>query len=65
MSLRIFHIIFITVSIALTIYVTLWGVREYLATRSTGALSLAIVFLLCGIGLCAYAGRAFRKLKDL
>ena len=65
MSLRIFHVIFITVSIALSIFVAIWGVREYVATHSTGALALAVVFLAGGAALVWYAGRAFRKLKDL
>ncbi|HYS55815.1 MAG TPA: hypothetical protein VER58_18805 [Thermoanaerobaculia bacterium] len=65
MSLRIFHVIFITVSIALTLFVTVWGVREYMTTRSNSALMLAIVFLAGGVALVLYAGKAFRKLKDL
>ncbi|PYQ51257.1 MAG: hypothetical protein DMF59_08455 [Acidobacteria bacterium] len=65
MSLRIFHVIFITVSIALTLFVTIWGVREYMATRNGSALALAIVFLAGGVALVLYAGKAFRKLKDL
>jgi hypothetical protein len=65
MSLRIFHIIFITVCIAFSAYVAVWGVREFIASRSSSALTLAIVFLSGGVVLVAYAGRAFRKLKDL
>jgi hypothetical protein len=65
MSLRIFHVIFITVSIALAVFVAIWGVREYVATRSTGALALAVVFVVGGVALVLYAGKAFRKLKDL
>ncbi len=65
MSLRIFHIIFVTVSIALSVFVTIWGVREFIATRSNGALGLAIVFLMGGVALVLYAGRVFRKLRDL
>jgi hypothetical protein len=65
MSLRIFHVIFITVSIALSVFVAIWGVREFMATRSTGALALAVVFLAGGVALVWYAGKAFRKLKDL
>ena len=65
MSLRIFHIIFVTVSIALSIFVTIWGVREYAATRSMGALGLAGVFLAAGVLLVWYANRVFRKLKEL
>jgi hypothetical protein len=65
MSLRIFHIIFITVSIALSVFVAIWGVREFMLTHSSGALILAIVFLAGGVALVLYAGKAFRKLKDL
>ncbi len=65
MSLRIFHVIFITVSIALSVFVAIWGVREFMLTRSTSALTLAIVFVAAGVVLVVYAGRAFRKLKDL
>ena len=39
MSLRVFHVIFIIVSIALCLYVAVWGVREYMVTRSLGALA--------------------------
>jgi hypothetical protein len=65
MSLRIFHVVFITVSIALSVFVTGWGVREFLVSRSAGALALAIVFLLAGIVLMFYANHTFRKLRDL
>jgi hypothetical protein len=65
MSLRIFHIVFVTVSIALSVFVTIWGVREFLATRSAGALVLAAVFLALGVLLVFYAGKVFRKLKEL
>lgn len=65
MSLRIFHVIFITVSIALSVFVTVWGVREFLVSHSNGALLLAVVFLLFGVLLVVYANRTFRKLRDL
>ena len=65
MSLRIFHVIFITVSIALSVFVMVWGVREFLVSHSNGALLLAFVFLLFGILLVVYANRTFRKLRDL
>ena len=65
MSLRIFHIIFVTISIALSVFVTIWGVREYMMTRSMGALGLAAVFLAGGVILVWYANRAFKKLREL
>jgi len=65
MSLRIFHIVFVTVSIALSVFVTIWGVREYVSSRSVGALVLALVFLALGVTLVFYAGRVFKKLREL
>lgn len=65
MSLRIFHVVFVTISILLSVFVTAWGFREYATSGSGQALALAIMFLLCGVALVAYAGRVFRKLKDL
>ena len=65
MSLRIFHIVFVTVSIALSVFVTIWGVREFLSSRSSGALILALVFLALGVLLVFYAGRVFKKLREL
>ena len=65
MSLRIFHVVFVTVSIALSIFVAIWGVHEYIVSRSNGALALSGVFVICGAILIWYANRVFRKLKEL
>jgi hypothetical protein len=65
MSLRIFHIVFVTVSIALSVFVTIWGVREFLSSRSGGALVLAASFLIAGVVLVWYANRVFKKLREL
>jgi hypothetical protein len=61
MSLRIFHIIFISVSVALCIFVALWGVRQ---STSSGAV-LAAVFFLSAVALLVYGKKVFRKLKEL
>lgn len=65
MSLRIFHIVFIVAAFGLSLFVTLWGFREYMTTHSGGALALAIVFLVAAVVLIAYSFRAFAKLKEL
>jgi hypothetical protein len=65
MSLRIFHVVFITLCIALSVYVAIWGVREFIASKSLSALGLTAVFVAGGALLVAYAGKAFRKLRDL
>jgi uncharacterized PurR-regulated membrane protein YhhQ (DUF165 family) len=65
MSLRAFHIVFVTVCVVLSAWVAAWGLREFGATRSSGALALAILFILTGFALVAYGVRVAKKLRDL
>lgn len=65
MSLRIFHMIFITVCILLTIFVGVWGVRSYFERGDQSGLALAAVFLAGGVVLAEYGRRVFRKLREL
>jgi amino acid transporter len=65
MSLRVFHIIFIIVSVMLCLFVGMWGIREYLASRSGSGLTIGCVFLIFGFALVVYGKNAYRKLKEL
>jgi hypothetical protein len=65
MSLRVFHVIFIAVSVILSLFVAVWSVREYQATGSTAALLLGFVFLIAGGAMVEYGRRWFHKLKEL
>ncbi len=65
MSLRVFHIVFITLSVALMLYVTVWGIREYLVSQSSLAVSMIIFGVAGGASLVWYGKRAFHKLKEL
>lgn len=65
MSLRAFHIVFIIVTVVLSLFVSLWGIREYANSRSGMGLALAILFLLTAVGLMIYGKKAFAKLKEL
>jgi len=65
MSLRVFHIVFITVSVALTLYLAVWGVREFMVSRSALAVSMVAVGLAGGASLVWYGKRVFHKLKEL
>ena len=65
MSLRVFHIVFIMVCVALSIWVGVWGIRDFMSQRSVGALALGIIFLLSGVVLVVYGKRVFIKLRDL
>ena len=65
MSLRIFHIVFISVSVALTLYLTVWGVREFMVARSSLGTMMVVVGLAGGASLIWYGKRVFHKLKEL
>jgi hypothetical protein len=65
MSLRAFHIVFVIVTVVLSLYVTLWGIREFAQERSTLGLTLAALFLITAVGGIWYGKKAFAKLKEL
>ena len=65
MSLRAFHIIFVIVTTALSLWVALWGVREYSQEQSTTGLALAVIFFVTAAGLIYYGKKVYRKLKEL
>ena len=65
MSLRVFHIVFIIAAFGLSLFVALWGFREYAATRNNGALVLALLFAACGAALVWYGMVAVKKLREL
>ncbi|MEO8381913.1 MAG: hypothetical protein ABI779_19785 [Acidobacteriota bacterium] len=65
MSLRVFHIIFVIVTIVLSLFVALWGIRMFSEEKSASALALGILFLLTAVGLMIYGKKVARKLKEL
>lgn len=65
MSLRVFHIVFIIVTTALSLWVALWGVREYSQEQNTTGLALAVIFFAAAAGLIYYGKKVYRKLKEL
>jgi heme A synthase len=65
MSLRAFHIVFVIVTTVLSLYVALWGIREYSEERSVTALTLGVLFLLMAVALMIYGKKVFGKLRDL
>lgn len=65
MSLRAFHIVFIIVTVALSLYVTGWGIREFARERDAAALGMAALFLVTAVGLVIYGKKAYGKLRDL
>ena len=65
MSLRVFHIIFVIVTVALSLFVTMWGIREFRQEQSTGGLAIAAVFCVAAVGLSIYGKKVYVKLKEL
>jgi len=65
LSLRSFHVVFIVVSILLSLGVGIWGTQQYLQQSSRQGLGLAVIFFVSGILLSLYAVRYFGKLKRL
>ncbi len=62
LSLRSFHLFFIAVSVLLAVWVGVWGVQSYLATKSAADLALGALFLVLAIVLLVYGRRVRRKL---
>ena len=65
MSLRIFHVLFVALSIALSAMVAGWGIQQYLTLGDRGGLWLAAFFFVVGLALVLYGAQYFKKLKEL
>jgi hypothetical protein len=65
MSLKAFHIFFISLSILLSLGLGGWGVSTYAAQGSAGALTLGIVFGLTGFALLVYGRSFLRKMREI
>lgn len=65
MSLKFFHIVFISLSILLSAGVGAWGVHSYLVEGSGGHLILGVVFFLFGAGLVVYGVNFLKKMREI
>ena len=65
MSLKIFHLVFIALSILMAALVGGWGVNRYLADGGTGELALGVVFFLTGGVLLVYGVKVVRKFQEI
>ena len=65
MSLRIFHVVFIVASVALSLCGAVWGFRQYFIAANISALMIGLLFVVCGVTLVFYASKVFRKLREL
>jgi choline-glycine betaine transporter len=65
MSLKAFHVVFITAASALAFGFGAWMLRAYQAEKLTSDLVWGIVSLLVGVGLVVYEGYFLKKLKGV
>ena len=65
MSLKAFHLLFVTASVILAFGFGAWGIEAYSSRGEGGTLLMALVSLLFGAGLIVYGVRVRTKLKGL
>ena len=65
MSLKAFHIFFISLSILLSVGLAGWGVSSYGSEGNSGALVLGVLFFLTGFALLVYGRSFLRKMKEI
>ena len=65
MSLKAFHIFFITVSVLLCLGLSAWATVTFLSTGNSELMIAAIVALAGGVGLVWYEIRFVKKLKHV
>lgn len=65
MSLKTFHIVFISVSTLLGVAFSLWNLREYLNSGGIGFAVTAFGSIALSAGLLYYGVRFLKKLSDL
>ena len=65
MSLRVFHLVFVALSILMAVLVGGWGVNRYLADGRVADLTLGVGFFLTGAALMVYGVKVFRKFREI
>ncbi|MBA4150187.1 MAG: hypothetical protein H0X66_18925 [Verrucomicrobia bacterium] len=65
MSLKAFHIIFVTACTLLAFGFGAWALHSYSTTKATLDLVMAIVALVCGVGMIWYGRYFLKKLKNI
>jgi hypothetical protein len=65
MSLKAFHIFFITVSIVLAAFMAAWAVSQYRALHEASYIATAIGSVAVGAALAVYVAKFQRKARSL
>ena len=65
MSLKAFHLFFISISVLLSLAVGGWGIQSYLTNSDGVGILVGLFFILLGIGLLFYEMSFIRKFKHV
>ena len=65
MSLRIFHLVFVALSVLMAALVGGWGFSRYLADGGGSELALGVGFFLSGAVLLVYGVKVVRKFREI
>lgn len=65
MSLRMFHLFFIAVSVALAAFVAAWAMGQYRVTHDATYLAGCVAAIVGAAGLAVYGAMFRRKTKNL
>ncbi len=65
MSLKAFHLVFVTVSTLVVFFFAGWLLNNYFVTKAVGNLLGAIAAAVVGVGLIWYGKSVMRKLKQI
>lgn len=65
MSLKAFHVLFVTVCVVLALGFGVWAVYDYKKTGEVGSLIVGVVSVLIGFALIAYGRWFLRKNKGV
>jgi hypothetical protein len=64
-SLKAFHIFFITLCVLMSAALGAWGVNDYLRGGDSQSLVLGVLFFVTGAVLLVYGIRFWKKMKEL
>lgn len=65
MSLRVFHLLFVGLSVVLAAFFAAWAVNQYRAAHDLGYALVGAVSLASGVGLAVYGAAFQRKTRGL
>jgi hypothetical protein len=65
MGLRLFHLVFISLSVMLAAFGAAWAVGQYRVAPGVGYVLTLLAFLAAGVGLALYGAAFQRRTKQL